>query len=193
MPYADLATLKAMLGITDTSRDSLLEAALDAASASIDQRCGRTFGMDVTPSPRVFRVRGRVTPFDGGSLLLVDDIATLDGLTVETGRPGGWVEVTDAEPYPDNALDRGRPITGLVRPFWSTSAQVRVTAVWGWPAVPEPVVQATLLQASRLYRRKDSPEGVAGSAEWGLIRVPGLDPDVRALVEPYRLPGFGGF
>src|SRR5690554_1789723 len=104
MPYADLVTLKDMLGITGTSRDFLLEAALDAASASIDQRCGRAFGKGDAPSPRVFRVRGRVTPFDGGSLLLVDDIATLDGLMVETGRPGDWVEITDAEPYPDNAL-----------------------------------------------------------------------------------------
>jgi hypothetical protein len=57
--------------------------------------------------------------------------------------------------------------------------------------VPDEVVQATLLQAGRLYRRKDSPEGVTGSADWGMVRLPRLDPDVMALIEPYMLPGFG--
>lgn len=191
--YVDLATLKTALGITDSDRDVLLSQAIEAASASIDERCGRTFGRDEEPSPRVFSVRGRVVrQEDCTHLLMIDDVADLDGFKVETGGPGDWTEITGYETAPDNALSRGRPVTGLVRPFWSSVGKVRVTAVWGWPDVPAQIVQATLLQASRLYRRKDSPEGVAGSAEWGLVRVPSLDPDVRALVEPFRLTGFGG-
>lgn len=193
MPYAELSTLKLSLGITDTARDDLLTQALNAASSSIDERCGRTFGQAEEASVRTFRTRGRTVRQDGyGELLLVDDIASTDGLEVATGGGDDWTAITEYETDPENALDKGRPITGILRAFWSTFAQVRVTAVWGWPGVPEPVVQATLIQAARLYRRKDSPEGVAGSAEWGLIRVPSLDPDVRALVEPFRLSGFGG-
>jgi hypothetical protein len=67
--------------------------------------------------------------------------------------------------------------------------RVRVTAKWGWPAVPDTVVQATLIQASRLYRRKDSPEGVLGSAEWGTVRLGRVDPDVYALIQQLILPG----
>jgi hypothetical protein len=37
--------------------------------------------------------------------------------------------------------------------------------------------------------RKDSPEGVLGSADFGLLRVTNRDPDVRALIEPYILAG----
>ncbi len=193
MPYADLATLKLSLGITDTARDDLLTQALNAASSSIDERCGRTFGQDEEASARTFRTRGRTVRQDGyGELLVVDDIASAEGLEVATGGGDDWTAITEYETEPENALVKGRPVTGLIRAFWSTCAQVRVTAVWGWPAVPEQVTQAALIQAARLYRRKDSPEGVAGSAEWGLIRVPSLDPDVRALVEPFRLPGFGG-
>jgi hypothetical protein len=43
----------------------------------------------------------------------------------------------------------------------------------------------------RLFRRKDSPEGVTGSAEWGVVRLSRRDPDVWVLIEPYILPGFG--
>ena len=48
--------------------------------------------------------------------------------------------------------------------------------------------EATLLQASRLAARRDSPFGVAGSPDAGsemrlLARV---DPDVAVALEPYR-------
>jgi hypothetical protein len=65
---------------------------------------------------------------------------------------------------------------------------VRVTALWGWSAVPPAIEQATLLQASRLLIRRDSPYGVAGSPEAGTeIRLLArLDPDVDVAVAPYR-------
>ncbi|MFD8531526.1 phage head-tail connector protein [Streptosporangium canum] len=196
MAYIELAMLKKALGVTDTDRDALLEQAISAASSGIDERCGRTFGRDLVPSTRTFRTRGRTLRNDlGGELLLVDDIATDEGLVIEVGGRDTWAEVhaTRYETEPENALAKGRPVTSLalLYSWWSLWRSVRITAVWGWPAVPAGVEQAALLQASRLYRRKDSPEGVAGSAEWGLVRVPSLDPDVRALVEPFRLVGFG--
>jgi len=66
-------------------------------------------------------------------------------------------------------------------------ALVQVTALWGWPAVPEPITQATIIQASRIFKRYDSPLGVAGFGDLGVMRVSrALDPDVMQLVEPYR-------
>ena len=47
------------------------------------------------------------------------------------------------------------------------------------------MTEATLLHAGRLYKRPGSPEGVAGSSEWGLVRIPHFDPDVKALLAPY--------
>jgi hypothetical protein len=70
---------------------------------------------------------------------------------------------------------------------YGEQALVQVTAVFGWPSVPEPVTQATIIQASRIFKRYDSPLGVAGFGDLGAIRVSRfLDPDMAQLVEPYR-------
>lgn len=191
--YATLAELKAQLSITDSARDSLLNKALAAASRAIDKKTGRRFWLDPSVVQRTFNPRGRALRECEGERLLIDDIGSATGLVVETGGGTSWTAVTGYETSPDNALPNGVPITSLLLPVgtWGYgTARVRVTARWGWPAVPDEVVQATLLQAGRLYRRKDSPEGVAGSAEWGMVRVPALDPDVRAMIEPYEMPGF---
>jgi hypothetical protein len=45
------------------------------------------------------------------------------------------------------------------------------------------VTEAILLIASRLYARRNSPEGVAGWGDLGVIRVIARDPDVDALLE----------
>ncbi|MER6198021.1 head-tail connector protein [Streptomyces sp. NPDC001586] len=193
--YADLGTLKRQLGLDDEddSRDALLEQALTAASRSIDRGTGRRFWLDGSPVQRVYRPQGRTVIEDDGTALLVDDIGSTSGLVVETGSAAAWSTLTGWEALPDNALTDGRPITALLRSGgWGAGAsRVRVTARFGWPAVPDEIVQATLIQANRLFKRKDSPEGVTGSAEWGVVRLSRRDPDVWNLIEPYLLPGFG--
>lgn len=186
--YATLADLKAMRRITDTSDDALLTRALTAASRQIDQKTGRRFWLDDSATTRVFGASGRTTP-DGR--LLVDDIGDLAGLLVETGTPGGttWTATTWYETAPANAVPQGAPVTELAPTSGSVwpGGRVRVTARWGWPAVPAEISLATLLLASRLFMRKDSPEGLTGSAEFGSVRVSRWDPDVEALVAPYVL------
>ncbi|MGW1938957.1 head-tail connector protein [Streptomyces goshikiensis] len=193
--YADLGTLKRQLSLDDTddSRDALLEQALTAASRSIDKATGRRFWLDGTVVQRVYRPQGRTVIEADGTVLLVDDIGSTSGLIVETGSASAWSTLSAWESLPDNALADGRPITGLLRSGgWGVGmSRVRVTARFGWPAVPDEIVQATLIQANRLFKRKDSPEGVTGSAEWGVVRLSRRDPDVWNLIEPYVLPGFG--
>ena len=65
--------------------------------------------------------------------------------------------------------------------------QVEVTGTWGWSAVPAGVKAACRLQVARVFKRQDSPLGVAGMGDFGAVRVPSkLDPDVRQLLDPYR-------
>lgn len=53
-------------------------------------------------------------------------------------------------------------------------------------AVRKPeVVQAVLMLASRLYKRRSSPEGVAGWDDVGAVRVVARDPDVERLLEQH--------
>jgi hypothetical protein len=194
--YTDLPTLRLAVGVQDASSDTLLNQALSAACRSIDKHCGRRFYKDDAPSARIYRPGRRVTWDRDGELLLVDDIADTTGMIVESGTPVGnsWTAFTDYETHPDNALALGEPVTGLLRLAWwfgGYGLRIRVTAIWGWPAVPDNVVQAALIQAARFYRRKDSPEGVLGSADWGAIRVSRLDPDVQELLSDFCEPAIG--
>lgn len=50
-------------------------------------------------------------------------------------------------------------------------------------ARPADVTEAILLIASRLYARRNTPEGVAGWGDLGVIRIIARDPDVEALLE----------
>lgn len=52
--------------------------------------------------------------------------------------------------------------------------------------IPDAVHLAALMYASKLYRRKDSPDGVAGTNDFaGVIRTSRLDPDAEKLLELY--------
>lgn len=194
--YATLAMLKSALGITDSARDDALNQALASASRSIDRTCGQRFYLDSVTSQRIYNPARRIYSDASGDTFLVDPIGTITGLIVELGSGSSWTAVTDYETHPDNAIVDGRPITGLLRTSslwtWSYSSRtrLRVTAKWGWPATPDDIKTAALIQASRLFKRKDSPEGVMGSAEWGAIRLSRRDPDVWNLIEPFVLPGF---
>src|SRR5262245_19753957 len=45
------------------------------------------------------------------------------------------------------------------------------------------VVEAILMLASRYYARRNSPEGVAGWGDLGVVRILASDPDIRSLLE----------
>lgn len=187
--YASLAKLKARLNITDGLNDDELGDALDAASRDVDEDCDRTFWLDPTATARVFDPHNRIVRTRTGERLLIDDIGSSVGIVVEIGDGTSWSPITDYCTGPDNALAKRTPITYLLRRWnsWLTcgaflSQQIRVTARWGWPGVPSKIDQATLIRAQRLYRRKDSPEGVAGFNELGVVRIGRYDPDYDKLI-----------
>ncbi|PKT71864.1 hypothetical protein CW362_16525 [Streptomyces populi] len=193
--YVTLEELKRQFSLEadDDSRDEDLNRARASASRSIDKTTGRRFWLDPVPVQRTFNPRGRIVREDDGDLFLIDDVGSAAGLVVEIGAGASWSAVTGFETSPDNALADGKPVTGLLQPLgtWGTvTSRLRVTAQFGWPAVPDDIHEAALIQASRLYKRKDSPEGIIGSAEWGVRNLSRRDPDVWALIEPYIIPGF---
>lgn len=50
-------------------------------------------------------------------------------------------------------------------------------------SVEQPEVQqAVLLLAARLYKRRQSPEGVSGWDDLGVVRIMSRDPDIAALL-----------
>jgi hypothetical protein len=72
-------------------------------------------------------------------------------------------------------------------PTLDQEATVKVTGTFGYGAViPTDVKQACNLLAIRQFKRYDSPLGVAGFGDIGVVRVSRVDPDIEALLGPYR-------
>jgi hypothetical protein len=62
--------------------------------------------------------------------------------------------------------------------------RVEVVGTWGWDYVPPEVQQASLMLCTDIYKSKDTPWGMAGTAEVGLVRVQS-NPWVVELLRPY--------
>ena len=189
--YCTLAEVKAALRITDNIDDTLLENAVEAASRRIDGECSRRFYIDATTSARTYAA-------NRSAFVFVDDIATTTGLVVKvddtfSGSYSTTLTVgTDYQNEPLNAAAQNEPIT-LLRalnagfPVENNGrALIEVTAKWGWPAIPDAIREATVLLAARQFKRLDSPLGVAGFGDLGAIVVRRIDPDVAAMVAPYK-------
>lgn len=183
MAYCDLLELQDVLRIGDTEDAENLLNAIAAASAHIDSVTGRNFSRTETATTRTFEV------FET-DWLLTDDIATADGLKINGESYIGRFRLD-----PLNAFEKGQPVTAL-RPeteHFSIGQFVDVEAVWGWPAVPPAIRQATVILAGRYFKRGDSLLGVAGFGDLGAIMVRNIDPDVQSLVAQYQRgdTGFG--
>ncbi len=189
--YASLNETKAALRISDAIDDTLLEMAIESASRLIDGYAARNFYSSGTAT--------RYYVADTEFVVQVDDLAN-GTVTVRSSEQGnGLFDVTwDTDDYqlePLNAVLDGqawpytsiRAIGDYLWPIEGGEALVQITGTWGWPAVPIAIKQACIIQASRIYKRLDSPLGVAGFGDLGAIRVSrNLDPDVEQLVMPYK-------
>jgi len=192
--YTDLATLKARLWptgstSTDTSEDDIMTAVITAASRLIENYCGRSFTTSDTTSARYYTA-------EDPEMLFVDDLVSVT--TINTDNDGDrtyedtWGD-TDFDLLPDNAAVGGWPYTFIqITPlgaysFPLTRKGVKITATWGWSAVPGAITEACLLQSERLFKRKDAPFGIVNNPAGGDMRLLNkLDPDVEMLISPYR-------
>lgn len=190
--YATLIELKTRLVITDVIDDNRLTEALAAASRGIEKTCRRQFNRATVATARTFYP-------DGHLQAEVDDFHTVTGLVIETddGGDGAFETLWVAEDY------QLEPLNGVVDgelgwPFYSIRAvrsrrfplrimraPLRVTAQWGWSAVPAPVKEAALVLAEDVFKLRDTPFGAGGFGEFGRIRAR-ENPHVAMLVYPYR-------
>jgi hypothetical protein len=203
--YATLAQVRAELGgtyaVSDTSDDTLIELSIEAASRQIDGHCGRRFFQDGTVASRTYVA-------EDTRCLEVDDISTTTGLVVKidetgTGTYGTTLTInTDFLLLPLNAALEVpvEPYTEIhltdsyAFPRYSSGRPgVQVTAKFGWPAVPDNIEKACIIQAIQLFKAKDAAFGIATLGDMGGgIRVQaGLNPIARALVAKFAHPAVG--
>jgi hypothetical protein len=191
--YATLLDVKAALhvGPAVTADDALIELAIESASRLIDEDCNRVFYASGTGVTRAYAPRDWMR-------VDTDDLISISAVDVDTDHDGVYETswgTADYRTAPANGISGGRPwpTTALLaiadKRFYPYGEEltVRVTGNFGFgTAVPTAIKQATVLQASRIYKRNDSPLGVAGFGDMGAIRVSRTDPDVFALVKGYR-------
>jgi hypothetical protein len=65
-------------------------------------------------------------------------------------------------------------------------ASVQITGVFGFSTIPIAIKQATIIMALRQFKRYDSPLGAAGFGDLGVMRVSRYDPDIEALISPWK-------
>lgn len=186
--YCTLAQVKSSLRITDSVDDDILELAVEAASRQIDSHCERVFYS--TSTTRVF------APLDA-KLAEIDDLVSVTSIKTSSGADGTfditWT-ATDYQLEPLNGMAGGiaspythiRAVGSYLFPTNDHEATIQVTGTFGFSAVPTAIKQATVILASRLYKRNDSPLGVLGFGDLGVIRVSKLDPDIASLVDVYK-------
>jgi len=190
--YCTLADVKAALRITDTIDDALLENSINSASRMIDQYCNRYFYSTTAGEVRYYKA-------NDGFTCWIDDAQSITELKTSSTDPlifdTTW-STDDYQVLPANRWANGAyyPITGitatdnLLFPVWADIALVKVTGQFGWSSVPEPIKFACIIQASRLFKRLESPLGVAGVSDIGIMRVgANIDGDVAQLINPFRL------
>jgi hypothetical protein len=190
--YCSLADLKAALRVQDSIDDSLLELAIESASREIDGYCERVFYS--TTGTRVYAPTNIYT-------VTTDDIISVT--TLKSSSDGVTYDITwatsDYQLEPLNGVAGGlvTPFTRIratgnylmpsfsVGTFYELEALIQVVGVFGWSAVPAEIRLATVILAMRLFKRLDAPLGMI-SNDLGSMRVGRFDPDVEALVAPFR-------
>jgi hypothetical protein len=195
--YATLADVKAAARITDTIDDGLLEIAIESSSRDIDAYTERVFfSTGATAVARVY------IPQDI-YLVETDDIISVTTLKSDSTGNGTFDVTWAASDYQleplngraggiDTPATRIRAIGDYLWPVYeprnvnSNQASVQVTGVFGFASIPSAIKQATILASLRAYKRYESPTGVLGFSDIGVVRVGRLDPDVERLVSPYR-------
>jgi hypothetical protein len=198
--YCSLNEVREQLRDSDARLDEdLLRQAISAASEAIDDFCGRSFYLEPTAATRMY------SP-DDPYLVEVDDIGSTTGLIIKTDTAGDgtWATTwtsTDYQLEPINAGTRSHRAYSWTRiravgrhtfPTPDRRPTVQVTARFGWSRVPHAVTSACLLKAVSLFRRKDSPDGIAGFGEFGPVRIGRQDPHVMQLLSPYVRMTVGG-
>lgn len=191
--YATLPEVKAALRIpsADTLDDALLNMAIESASRLIDGHTSRRFYTGGT-AIKLFAATDEL-------VCNVDDLSN-STIILETSSKGDGVFdiIFDPDDYqlePLNqeldgipwAFTRIRAVKDYLFPVLGLEALVKVTGVFGFPYLPIAVKQGTVIQASRIFKRLDSPLGVAGFGDMGAMRVSrDIDPDVAQLIMPYK-------
>lgn len=189
--YCSLDQLKDRLGIDDFDDDTTAEQVITAVSRLIDTYTGRRFYATTDDETRYYTA-------EDPEVLFTDDIQSITDIYIDDeadrtystslstddydllpynaaldGKPYAWIEICDA------LADYTFPV--------GHKRGVKIIGKFGYCATdshPDVVREACLIQSARIFKRKDTPFGVAGAPEFGTLTLPSeLDPDVALMLK----------
>jgi hypothetical protein len=182
--------MKAALRIpsADSIDDSILELAVESASRMIDSECDRNFysvsaTRDYVPNDQLTVNTDDLTAITSVKLDDQGDGTYLITLAVSDYQREPVNERVSGNAYPTYRL---RMIGDYLLPIWGQQATVRVEGTYGFTPVPTQVIQATVIQAIRIFKRLDSPLGLTWGVDGMGMRVGKVDPDVAQLIRPFK-------
>jgi hypothetical protein len=201
MAYATTGELFARYPSLATLNTTQATAELDAASNWVDGHCNRTFTAEGSATVRYFAAKD-LYELDLGQW----EISTTDGVMIAvddgTNTFGSTISSSEYILEPRNApfaSPDARPFTSIRRvsglwPYAVTRStyqeQVKITAKYGWPAVPETVKRVTLALVNLAYEnptgvRSEAIDGYSVSYQSAGGQTVGVPPTVVSQLGPY--------
>ena len=127
--YCSIADIKAVLGITSTTDDTIMRKICEAATKSIDNYCDRQF-----------QPKSETRYFDGVSPLWVDDLLSIDANGLKTDEDGdatfeNTFATTDYILYPLNTFPKTKIELSVDSDYGSFGHSVRgcsIAGLWGY-------------------------------------------------------------
>lgn len=198
--YTDLTSIKANLGISDSTDDSILETAVEAASRKIDEHCGRRFWVDATDKTRYF-TPDHPWALRCGPHTQTADLVSVTSLAVDTTGNGTFnLSLTQGTDYFLGPLGNPDSVYWRIQLFQAGSRcwpvgiidSVKVVGKFGISSVPTDVEQACLIQAAKIFQvAKDggggfSDFGAAGGSLGSMFLERSASMLLEAWVHPLR-------
>jgi hypothetical protein len=192
--YCSLPELKYRIwpdGTTpDSENDTMLASIITAVSREIDNLCGRRFYTTTADETRYF------TTSDKEYLFPNLDIVSITSLKVDYNANRTYSVTLGTDDYdlePANASLDSKPYSWIrISPLGSEvfpthSKGVQIIGKFGWSAVPSAVKEACLLQALRVWTRRNAPFGIISNPVGGDMRLlTQIDPDLQLLLYEYK-------
>ena len=186
--YATLAELKLKMDIptATTKLDVEMEDVIMGASRAIDNYCNRRFYQSSVDETFYF------TPISGRTCY-IDELMTLTTLKTDDDFDGTYETLwttTDYNLVPYNEYPKTCIETTVMGQYWFSpmlQKSVQVVGKFGFSAAaPLDIKLACLIWASRLQKRRDAILGIAGTTQFGQVKlIDVMDPDVKQLLRPY--------
>lgn len=199
--YTGKEELKSRLNITDSNSDYEIQLAIQAVTNWINAYCGRHFYQlteartymptniweigidDLVSTPAVVAGVAVKVDYDGDGIFETSWVQNVN-YQLKLSGPGNSQDNYNVNaagvprPYRQLQVLMGTPGSTAQNGGWlpfiwpyTPLNRVQVTGTWGWNVIPPNVQQASVMLCADIFKTKDAPWGIAGTAETGLMRV----------------------